>query len=78
MYVATVHIADYICCRYDVNQGNIRYDDIKQSRDKTTTDPMSKYIKPPEPEYEAIDTKSNMKPHCDVKMDADPAYQATS
>ena len=39
---------------------------------------MSKYIKPPEQEYEAIDTKSNMKPHCDVKMDADPAYQATS
>ena len=29
------------------------------------------------PEYEAIDTKQNMRPDCDVKMDTDPAYQAT-
>ena len=81
-----------ICCRYDVNQSNIRYSDVKQSRDNTITDPTNKYIKPPEPdvEYEAVDTKPNMKPDsdvkmdvnpaygCDVKMDANPAYQATS
>ena len=48
------------------------------SRDKTITDSTNKYIKPSEPEYEAIDTKPNVKPDCDVKMDANPAYQATS
>ena len=52
--------------------------DLKQSRDNTITDPTNKYIKASEPEYEAIDTKSNMKPDCDVKMDANPVYQATS
>ena len=77
-------------CRYDVNQSNITYSDIKQSRDNTITDSTNKHIKPPEPEYEAVDTKRNMKPDsdvkmdinpaygCDVKMDANPAYQATS
>ena len=48
------------------------------SRDYTITDSTNKYIKPPEPEYEAIDTKPNMKPGSDVKMDANPAYQVTS
>ena len=72
-----------ICCRYDVNQSNIRYSDVKKSRDNIITDPTNK---PPDPEYEAV----NLKPHsdvrmdvnpaygCDVKMDANPAYQATS
>ena len=65
----------------------MRYSDVKQSRDKDST---NKYIKPPEPEYEAVDSKQNMKPDsdvkmdanpaygCDVKMDANPAYQVTS
>ena len=48
------------------------------SRDKTITDSTNKYIKPSEPEYEAIDTKPNVKPDYDVKMDANPAYQVTS
>ena len=62
-----------ICCRYDVNQSNIRYSDVKQSvsRDHTIKDAKSS-----EPEYEAITT--DYKPDCDVKMDANPAYQATS
>ena len=66
----------YFCCRYDVNQSNIRYSDVKQSlsKDYTITDPM-KY-KQSEPEYEAIET--DHKPACDVKMDVNPAYQATS
>ena len=32
--------------------------------------------KPSEPEYEAVETDN--KPTCDVKMDANPAYQTTS
>ena len=53
-----------------------RYSDVKQLRDNTITDPTNK---PPEPEYElVVDTKPNMKPPSDVKMDADPAYQGTS
>ena len=62
-----------ICCRYDVNQSNIRYSDVKQSvsRDHTIKDAKSS-----EPEYEAITT--DYKPDCDVKMDANPAYHATS
>ena len=48
------------------------------SRDNTITD--SQHIQSNEPEYEAIETdpKPNMKPACDVKMDANPAYQATT
>ena len=47
------------------------------SRDNTITD--SKYVQSTEPEYEAIvDPKLNTKPGCDVKMDANPAYQATN
>ena len=47
------------------------------SRDNTITD--SKYVQSTEPEYEVIvDPKQNKKPACDVKMDANPAYQATS
>ena len=66
----------YFCCRYDVKQSNIRYSDVKQSlsKDYTPTDPM-KY-KQSEPEYEAIEI--DHKPTCDVKMDANPAYQAIS
>ena len=43
------------------------------SRDNNITD--SKHV-----QYAAIETdpKPNMKPACDVKMDANPAYQATS
>ena len=44
------------------------------SRDKNNTDSTNKYIKPSEPEYEAIDTKPNVKRDCDVKMDVNPAY----
>ena len=47
------------------------------SRDSTVTD--SKYVQSTEPEYEVIvNPKPNMKPACDVKMDVNPAYQATS
>ena len=59
-----------------MNQSNIRYSDVKLSlsRDCTIKDPM-KY-NPSEPEYEAIET--DHKPDCNVKMDANPAYQAIS
>ena len=69
-----------ICCRYDVNESNIRYSDVKHSIDNTITDSTNKYVKPyaSEPEYEAIDSKPNIKPEYDVKMDANPAYQVTS
>ena len=66
-----------ISFRYDVNQGNTRYSDVKQSlsRDHTITNPAQR--KPSEePEYEAIET--DQKPDCDIKMDSNPAYQATS
>ena len=33
-------------------------------------------MKPSEPEYEAVETVHKFA--CDVKMDANPAYQATS
>ena len=47
-------------------------------RDHTITD--SKHVQSTEVEYEAIETdpKPNMKPACDVIMDANPAYQATN
>ena len=67
-----------ICCRYNANQSNIRFSDVTQLTDYTITNPTSKYIEPLDPEYEIVDTKLNMKPHSDVKMDANPAYQATS
>ena len=82
-----------ICCRYDVNQSNIRYSDVKQSAYSTITDYKSeKSMKPSEPEYEAIETDAKAKIkveydvnmdtnpayQCDVKMDTNPAYQATS
>ena len=74
VYILVIHVT--ICCRYDVNQSNKRYSDVKQSLsiDYTITDPL-KY-KPSEPEYEAVETDN--KPTCDVKMDANPVYQATS
>ena len=68
-----------ICYRYDVNESNIRYSEVKQSvsRDNTNTD--SKYVQSTEPEYEAVfDPKPNMKHSYDVKMDTNPAYRATS
>ena len=73
-YILVIYIT--ICCRYDVNQSNKRYSDVKHSLsiDYTIKDPL-KY-KPSEPEYEAVETDN--KPTCDVKMDANPAYQATS
>ena len=82
-----------ICCRYDVNQSNVRYSDVKQSVYSTSTDStITKHVKPSEPEYEAInrdpeakmkvdsDVKMDSNPayHCNIKMDANPAYQATS
>ena len=63
-----------VCCRYDVNQSDIRYSEVKLSVSKDNT--VKDYVKPPEPEYEAIET--DHKPTCDVKMDANPAYRATS
>ena len=59
-----------------MNQSNIRYSGVKLSlsRDYTIKDPM-KY-NPSEPEYEAIE--ADHKPDCNVKMDANPAYQAIS
>ena len=82
-----------VCCRYDVNQSNVRYSDVKQSVYSSITDSKSeKPVKPSEPEYEAIETdaKAKMKVdydvnmdtnpayQCDIKMDTNPAYQATS
>ena len=63
--------------RYAVSQSNVRYSDVKQSvsRDHTIKESTNKHIKPSEPEYEAVD---NVKPCCDVKMDANPAYQTTT
>ena len=78
-----------VCCRsrYDVNQSDIRYSEVKQSVSRDNT--IKEYVKPPEPEYEAIETdrkptgdvKMDVNPayhSCDVKMDANPAYHATS
>ena len=87
------YVAITVCCRYDVNQSNIRYSDVKQSVYSTSTDStIKKHLKPSEPEYEAIerDPEAKMKVdsdvemdsnpayQCNVKMDANPAYQATS
>ena len=63
-----------ICCRYDVNQSNIRYSDVKQSTDNNITDPTNEYNKLSQPDYKAVNTKPNMKPDSDVKMDVNPAY----
>ena len=61
-----------ICCRYDVNQSNIRYSDVKQSVSRNHT---IKDAKSSEPEYEAITI--DHKPDYTVKMDVDPAYAST-
>ena len=63
--------------RYAVSQSNVGYSDVKQSvsRDYAITESTNKHIKLSEPEYEAVD---NIKPRDDVKMDANPAYQATT
>ena len=68
-----------ICCRYDVDhdQSNVRYSDVKQSVSKDYTIKESTNVKSSEPEYEAIEF--DRKPtDCNVKMDANPAYHATS
>ena len=67
-----------VCCRYDVNQSNVRYSDVKQPVYNTSTDSTSKkHVKPSEPEYEAIkrDSEEKMKVDSDVKMDSNPAYE---
>ena len=69
-----------ICCRYDVDQSNIRYSDVKQSTSSDYTIKVStneKPVKLSEPEYEAIETdaKAKMKVDYDVNMDTNPAYQ---
>ena len=66
-----------VCCRYDVSQSNIRYSEVKKSvlSDYTIKDSIN--VKSSEPEYEAVGT--DHKPtDFDVKMDDNPAYQATS
>ena len=66
-----------MCYRYDVNQSNVRYSEVKQSVSREDTIKDSTNVKSSEPEYEAIEI--DHKPiDCDVKMDANPAYQATS
>ena len=66
-----------VCCRYDVNQSDVRYSEVKKSVSIDNTIKDSSNIKPFEPEYEliGIDHKPT---DCDVKMEANPAYQATS
>ena len=66
--------------RYDVDQSSMRYSEVKQSVSGSNTITDSKHIKPSEPEYETIaaDPTLNVKLGYDVKMDANPAYQATS
>ena len=65
-----------MCCRYDVNESNIRYTEVKQSvsRDNTITD--SKHVHSTEPEYDV--PKPNIQHSHDVKMATNPAYHATS
>ena len=66
-----------ICCRYDIYQSNVRYSDVKKSVSRDYTNNDSTNVKSSEPEYEAIEI--DHKPtDCDVKMEANPAYQATS
>ena len=68
-----------ICCRYDVDhdQSNVRYSDVKQSVSKDYTIKESTNIKSSGPEYEAIEFDQKTT-DCNVKMDANPAYQATN
>ena len=58
-----------ICCRYDVNQDTITYGEVKQSVFTNT--------QTSEPEYEVIARDHKLIDY-DVKMDDNPAYQATS
>ena len=70
------------CCRYDDDgdqQSNVRYSDVKQSVSGDNTIKNYRYAntaRPSEPEYEDIEI--DHKPDHDVKMDANPAYHATS
>jgi len=68
------------CCRYDVDQSSMRYSEVKHSVFGSNTITDSKPVKPSEPEDETIaaDSTLNVKLGYDVKMDANPAYQATS
>ena len=68
-----------ICCRYDVDQSNIR-SDVKQSVSKNhnITDFKSEsHVKPSELDYEVIETdaEAKMKVDCVVNLDTNPAYQ---
>ena len=68
-----------ICCRYDVNQSNVRYSDVKQSASRDYNIKVfanEKPVKPSEPEYEVIETdaKAKMKVDYDINTDTNPAY----
>ena len=79
--IVSIHvcIAAY-SCRYDVDQQiNIRYSEVQKSVSKDNTVRDSIYVnvdKPSEPVYEAIEIAH--KHDNDIKMDANPAYHATS
>ena len=61
-----------ICCRYDINQSNIRYSDVNRSVSRDYTIKDAKSSEPPE--YEAI--KTDYKANTNIKMD-DPAYHVS-
>ena len=61
-------------CRHDVST---RYSDIKKSASSNYTITNPTNVKQSEPEYEAI-TVTDYRRDCDVKMDANPSYHATS
>ena len=74
-YILYVAIVDF-CYRDDYS---VRYcnSDIKQAVSRNYAITNSTNVKPSDPVYEAI-IVTDHKPDCDVKMDANPAYQATS
>ena len=65
-----------MCCRYDVNKSDIRYSEVKLSLSGDSTIKDSTNVEPSEPEYEVITTDHKL--DSDVKMEANPAYHATS
>ena len=62
------------CCRCDVSN---RYSDVKKSVSSNYAIANSTNVKQSEPEYEAV-IVNDYKRDCDVKIDANPAYHATS
>ena len=75
--VHSMYLQLTIYCRYDVNQSNIKYSEDEKSvlSDYAIKDSIN--VKSSDPEYEAVEI--DHKPiDCDVTMDANPAYQATS